>query len=97
MEAIPERPFLRPTMINNKAVFLDLMEKLIKQMFQSKVNKQQASSILGRTAQSKIQDAIVKLPDPPNADSTVESKGVNNPLIDTGALRQHINFAAMRR
>jgi hypothetical protein len=47
---------------------------------------------LGAKAVGDVKRTITDLDTPPNAPSTVERKGSSNPLIDTGRLRQSIDF-----
>ena len=47
---------------------------------------------LGEKVVADVQRKIVALKDPPNAPSTIAKKGSANPLIDTGRLRQSIDF-----
>jgi len=89
---IPERPFLRSTMKENKNLYFRLMKSLIQKMLLLEIKIDRAEKILGTKVQSDIRKKITSLKMPPNAPSTVEKKGSSNPLIDTGALRQHINW-----
>lgn len=47
---------------------------------------------MGNMAESSVKQAITDLKDPPNARSTIAKKGSDNPLIDTGNLRQSIRY-----
>lgn len=59
-------------------------------------NIKQAMGLLGEVVQQDIQDAIVKLKSPPNAESTIAKKKSDNPLIDTGQLVSSIRWAYVR-
>lgn len=59
-------------------------------------NVKQAMGLLGEVAQQDIQDAIVKLKEPPNAESTIAKKKSDNPLIDSGQLVSSIRWAYVR-
>ncbi|MGL5163381.1 MAG: hypothetical protein ACRC8E_14075 [Plesiomonas shigelloides] len=40
-----------------------------------------------------VQEFMTDLKDPPNAPSTIEKKGSDNPLIDSGALRASVTYS----
>lgn len=44
----------------------------------------------GILAAGKVQEYMTELSDPPNSPVTIEMKGSDNPLIDTGALRSSV-------
>jgi len=48
---------------------------------------------LGSVAVGDVQRTIRDIKQPPNAPSTIRKKGSDNPLIDTGRLRQSIEYA----
>jgi len=87
---VPERSFIRSTM--------DEMDgKLKKEMADEKINiiigKTSIAKALGTFGEkitSAIKKKITDIQDPPNAPSTVKRKGSDNPLIDTGRMRQSI-------
>jgi hypothetical protein len=89
---IPSRPFLRPTIKQATKSYKPIMKDLLKQVMLKKMSAIKAAGILGLKAQSDVQKAMVSLKTPANAESTKARKGSSNPLIDTGALRQHINW-----
>lgn len=47
---------------------------------------------LGIVAQASVQQYMVDLRTPPNAQSTITAKKSSNPLIDTGELRQSVTY-----
>jgi hypothetical protein len=47
---------------------------------------------MGQLAEGHVKQEITDLRTPPNAESTIRAKGSDNPLIDTGALRQSIRY-----
>ena len=52
----------------------------------------EALNKVGVVAVGKAQQYIIELKAPPNAKSTIKAKGSANPLIDTGAMMQSVNF-----
>lgn len=95
---IPARPFLRPTIRKNRDKYRRLEARLLSGMLKGKIKTRQATAILGFTAQSDVQNEILNLKEPPNAPSTQKKKkGVDNPLIDTGRMRQSVSWKLVKR
>ena len=81
---IPERSFLRSTYEENKDEWIsDLMQR-----YQS--NKKMDG--LGMRMKRDVQKKITELSAPPNSEATIRKKKSSNPLIDTGLMRQSINY-----
>ena len=51
---------------------------------------------VGVVAAGAVQEYMTDLKTPPNAPSTIERKGSDNPLIDTGAMRAAVSYAVTR-
>lgn len=51
---------------------------------------------VGVVAAGAVQEYITDLRTPPNAPSTIERKGSDNPLIDTSAMMQSVSYAVTR-
>ena len=85
-EHIPSRPFLRKSVDEN--------EGKINQFLQAEVR----SLASGKTAEALLneignfQKSLV-----PNAESTIRRKGSSKPLIDTGRMRQSVNYVVKRK
>ncbi len=67
-------------------------KRIIKGIGQGKIKTKKALGLMGAEARSNIQKEIVDLSDPPNAPSTIKAKKSTNPLVDTGLMRQTINY-----
>jgi hypothetical protein len=93
LEAVPARPFLRTGLHDNIGKYRGLFKTLIKNTLLGRISTDQAVFVIGSTAVADVQAKIVSIQSPPNAPSTRKRKGSSNPLIDQGALRQHINWA----
>ncbi|WP_333900436.1 hypothetical protein [Agrobacterium pusense] len=96
---IPERPFMRNAMRNNKASYKAAMKAaaatIIEQAALGKSaadEKRKALKKLGVLAQGDIQAEITSLRTPPNAASTIRQKGSSNPLINSGEMRAAVTF-----
>ena len=90
---IPARPFLRPGVEDGAEMYLRLAEKELPDVLSGKHPMDRLLSRLGAVAVGNVQKKIVDGPFEVNAESTIKAKGSSSPLIDTGALRQSINYA----
>lgn len=91
---IPERPFLRNAMTDNRDGYRGMMTRAARKIIESegKFTKQHALAQLGLKAQGDVQKSITDLREPPNAPATIKRKGSSNPLIDTGEMRARVTF-----
>lgn len=92
----PPRPYMDETMVrienelhrrNSQAILL----------IQSGMPVRQALNRVGIWVQGEMQQTIADFSDPPNAQSTIKKKGFDNPLIESGGLRQAIAFTVRIR
>lgn len=93
---IPARPFLDVAISKNKARYSKIFKNLIPKVIDEKMTAEQMLNSVGEAASSDVQDYLTELRDPPNATSTVSKKGSDNPLIDTGFLKQSIRHEIAR-
>jgi hypothetical protein len=96
-DRIPARPAFRSAMWKNRSKYRRNIAKLLKGVFSGRITSEAAHAALGFEIQSDIQQSITDLVSPPNAEFTKKKKGSSNPLIDTGALRQHISWGRIKR
>lgn len=90
---IPSRPAIRGTFDEELNQLTRLADDLDKQIASGKMTRKKALTILGQTHQNQIQRAMSTSGKyKPNHPYTIEKKGSSQPLIDTGAYRQAINF-----
>ena len=93
---IPERPFMRQSFENHEGELqaaCDAAQRLVS----SGGSAEQALQQIGVVAKGLVQDEIVNGGFAPNAESTIKKKGSEQPLIDTGTMRQSVNFVIKRR
>ncbi|HDR0739450.1 hypothetical protein QQW93_06490 [Pasteurella multocida] len=83
---IPERPFLRQTLNDNREKYVSMFVNL----FKKGVEPEKIYEQLALIAQSDVQENIVRGNWVPNNPKTIKRKGSSKPLIDTGKLRQSI-------
>lgn len=94
---IPERSFIRRTMADKKAEIGDLTAKIAEKVITDKrMTVGRALNTLGAFAAAKVKNTItVGRLLAPNAPSTIEAKGSDRPLVDTGRLVQSITWQVM--
>jgi len=88
---IPERSFIRATLFKHRN-YKDTLEKMAKGIIANKYNREKAFEMLGQKVKQDIQKTIVELKHPKNAKSTIRMKGSSNPLIDTGLMRNSVDY-----
>lgn len=93
---MPSRPFLRKSVDEN--------ESKINSFLQSKKNDlvrgasaEQILKEIGIFQKDLIQEKITNGSFAPNAESTVRRKGSSKPLIDTGRMRQSVNYEVKKK
>ena len=91
-ERIPERPFMRPAIAENKGNIADMQEVGYSNVIRQRSSVTREMKKIGTFVQGKIQKKIRDVKTPENADSTIASKGSSNPLIDTGSMRQAVSY-----
>lgn len=87
---IPSRPFLRITNQNNIRDWSDLATKTAYKAAMGLITVDEYFHIVGDRIENDIKETIDRLMNPKNAPLTVENKGKQDPLIDTGKLRDSI-------
>jgi len=89
---IPERPFMRQTFEKRRGHVNRRFESLVSDIYIGSKNVRSALGTVGEEYKGFIQSEIVGGGWVSNAPSTVSKKKSSQPLIDTGRLRQSINF-----
>ena len=89
---IPERSFLRSSHDTKADEVLKSCERAVGQVLAGKMSVEQYLDMVGRDYMSMVKDYIVELSTPPNHPYTVEQKGSDNPLVDTGGLVESISY-----
>lgn len=86
---IPARPFFRTTISEKSS---EWARRLGDAAVHYDYDGAKALGAMGQTMAEDIQQSIVGWQDPANADSTVDQKGFNKPLIDTGVMQRSVDF-----
>jgi hypothetical protein len=89
----PARPFIRQSADRNKSAIEKFCADRLKKVTQGGT-AEQALNAIGAMQKALIQDAISKSKEwaEPDADATVDRKGSDVPLIDTGRMLQSVNY-----
>lgn len=89
---VPERSFLRSTVKEQQRKYAGQLAADLGKLVDGKMDMEQVLGRLGEVAKRDVQRKIVALKEPENADRTVAAKGSSNPLVDTGRMRQSIDY-----
>ena len=89
---IPERSFIRSTFDEKEQEWYKYSLILLSKVLSGQSTAEELCEKMGNVIQKDIQKKIRDIKTPPNAPSTIARKGSNNPLIDTGRLRQSVTY-----
>ncbi len=92
----PPRPFMKQSFENHQSELQAGCDSVNKKLAEGG-NAEEALKTLGTFAKGLVQEEIVSGGFAPNAESTVKQKGSSQPLIDTGRMRQSVNFIIKQR
>lgn len=92
---IPERSFIRSTMIEKSSSYVDFVKRLALLIVDGKLEPDKAIRLLGEKVKADIQNKITSGIAPPNAESTIAKKGSSKPLIDHGTLLGAISYVVI--
>lgn len=95
-ETIPERSFLRAGIREGAPAYRRLNRRNLIKMREGEKTSDQAMGELGLKAAGDVQEMVLDVKQPPNAPRTIARKGSENPLIDTGHLRQSITHEVIK-
>lgn len=96
---IPTRPAIRVGFMTpiKKGLYDSYFIESMQRIAQGKSTFKQEYESLGRVAKSDLKEVVEKWDTPPNAPFTVDEKGFNNPLINTGLLYESIDYKVAKR
>ena len=92
----PSRPFLRKSVDENEEKINHFLQSKKADLLQGKSAEQVLKEIV-IFQKDLIQEKITEGSFTPNAASTVRKKGSNKPLIDTGRMRQSVNYVIKKK
>lgn len=93
---IPERSFIRSTFDEKESAWYEFIEKQLEKVVDGEITGKQLLDRLGDRIAADIQMKIRNLHEPGNAPLTVQNKGFDNPLIQSGQLRQHVTWMIVK-
>lgn len=94
---IPSRPFMRDS-VDKHADQINAFIVAQKKLFaQGKITAEQMLNAIGVFQKGLVQNEIVDGEFVPNAPSTIKRKGSDRPLIDTGKMRQSVNYVIKKK
>lgn len=88
---MPSRPFLRKS-VDENADKINSFVQSQKQALMQGASAEQVLKEIGIFQKDLIQEKITEGSYVPNAESTIRQKGSDKPLIDTGRMRQSVNY-----
>lgn len=95
-EHIPSRPFLRKSVDENEDKINNFIDAKANALMNG-ISAEQTLKEIGLFQKSLVQDKITDGNFVNNAESTKRKKGSSHPLIDTGRMRQSINYWIRKR
>lgn len=95
----PPRPFMRagfvPMLKGTK--YREVFAKSIENILEGKSTFVQEYNKLGPVMQKDLKQVIIDWDTPPNSPATIAEKGFNDPLIDTGTMRDSVDFKVEKK
>nr|WP_304956395.1 hypothetical protein [uncultured Acetatifactor sp.] len=95
-EHIPARPFIRQSVDDNESKINSFLKEEVKDFTHGK-SAEQILKEIGIFQKDLMQDKITSGSFAPNADSTIKKKGSSKPLVDTGRMRQSVNYVIQKK
>lgn len=93
---MPSRPFLRKSVDENAGKINNFLQSTKADLLRG-VSAEQVLKEIGMFQKDLIQEKITEGSYAPNAASTVKRKGSSKPLIDTGRMRQSVNYVIKKK
>lgn len=90
---IPERPWLHPSIIENRDKHRALNKMNLIKIMQGEMTVDEALGQLGNMAAGLAKEYVRHSSFPPLAQRTIDRKGSSTPLIDTGNMIQSITYS----
>lgn len=90
--SIPARRFMERTIARHEGRWQTLAMQQLTKLMNGDGTAMMALHMIGHVAVEQMKSEIVRFKVPHNAPLTVANKGFDDPLIDTGALRDAINY-----
>lgn len=88
----PARPFIRQSVDNNASRINSMCRAQLQGIARGEKSAQDALQALGNMQKALVQDTIRNGDFVPNAESTIKKKKSSKPLIESGRMRDSVNF-----
>lgn len=89
---IPSRPFMRKSVDENEEKINAFMHAQIQRLAKGETTAEEILKAIGVFQKGLVQEKIENGEFVPNFPATIKRKGSDKPLIDTGTMRQSVNF-----
>ncbi len=93
---MPSRPFLRESVDENEAKINNFLQSKKSELIRG-ISAEQILKEIGIFQKDLIQEKITEGSFAPNAESTLKKKNSSKPLIDTGRMRQSVNYVIKKK
>ena len=93
---IPERSFIRAGYEANKEGIERMVTGLLPNVIHGRMTPENFYGMIGEYIVGKLHEYVQAFSSPPNHPFTVQQKGSDHPLIDTGRLNQSITYRVVR-
>ena len=94
---IPARPFIRGAYDSYKDDLTDMMFKYSSAVINGDMAVSMLNKGVGQASADYTREYLTDLSNPPNSPITIKLKGSSNPLIDTGQLRDSIDYEVSKK
>ncbi len=94
---MPSRPFMRDSVDENEEKIVKFLQAKAVDIIKNGKTAEQVLKEVGVFQKGIIQDTIVSGSFKPNSPATIAKKGSSKPLIDTGIMRNSVNFIIKKR
>lgn len=95
-EHMPSRPFLRKSVDENEDGIIDFLQEKRDGLIAG-ASAEQILKEIGLFQKDLVQEKITEGDFTPDAPSTVRKKGSSKPLIDSGRMRQSVNYVIRKK
>lgn len=93
---IPSRPFLRDSVDANGDQINNFLQSMKKELLRGG-SAEDVLKKIGVFQKGLVQEQIVKGDFAPNSEETIRRKGSDTPLVDTGRMRQSVNYVIQQK
>lgn len=89
---IPERSFLRSTMQEQMNKYIEMNKRTLQRVVNGAMRMRLALELLGQVASGDVKKKIRSGPFTPLSQGTIDRKGSDRPLIDTGDMLKNVTY-----